>query len=112
MLRVIDEAKAIAKFEKLCQALANVGLQTEVRNGDSYSVLLFVRVASDEHLYGEVYRSRQAHCVSIALLVLIRRVEYATGSTVYVLLHPLKRPRTPSNQNHSTKPNDYESYTN
>jgi|TARA_R110002003_G_scaffold55_2_gene4940 hypothetical protein len=53
-----DKAKAIAQFEKLCEALANVGLQTEVRNGDSHSVLLFVRVASDKHLYGEVYRSR------------------------------------------------------
>ncbi|CAO2658253.1 Nn.00g059760.m01.CDS01 [Neocucurbitaria sp. VM-36] len=55
-----DKAKAIAQFEKLCEALSNVGLQTEVRNGDSHSVLLFVRVASDEHLFGEVYRSRQA----------------------------------------------------
>jgi anoctamin-10 len=53
-----DKSKAVAQFEKLCEALANVGLQTEVRNGDSHSVLLFVRVASDEHLHGEVYRSR------------------------------------------------------
>lgn len=53
-----DKAKAIAQFEKLCEALANVGLQTEVRNGESHSILLFVRVASDEHLFGEVYRSR------------------------------------------------------
>ena len=60
----IDKAKATAKFEKLCEALANVGLQTEVRNGDSHSVLLFVRVASDEHLFGEVYRSRQAIIIS------------------------------------------------
>ncbi|KAF2027370.1 DUF590-domain-containing protein [Setomelanomma holmii] len=54
-----DKTKAIAQFEKLCEALFNVGLETEVRNGDSHSVLLFVRVASDEHLYGEVYRSRR-----------------------------------------------------
>ncbi|OAK97897.1 DUF590-domain-containing protein [Phaeosphaeriaceae sp. SRC1lsM3a] len=53
-----DKSKAVAQFEKLCEALANVGLQTEVRNGDDHSVLLFVRVASDEHLHGEVYRSR------------------------------------------------------
>ncbi|KAI8936796.1 hypothetical protein NX059_006039 [Plenodomus lindquistii] len=53
-----DKAKAAAQFEKLCQAISNVGLQTEVRNGDSHSVLLFVRVASDQHLFGEVYRSR------------------------------------------------------
>lgn len=45
-------------------------MQTEVRNGDSHSVLLFVRVASDEHLYGEVYRSRYAPIRSILRLVL------------------------------------------
>jgi anoctamin-10 len=56
--RSIDKAKAVAQFDKLCEALSNVGLQTEVRNGDAHSVLLFVRVASDEHLHGEVYRSR------------------------------------------------------
>jgi hypothetical protein len=56
----VDKAKAIAQLEKLCEALANVGLQTEVRNGESHSVLIFVRVASDEHLFGEVYRSRYA----------------------------------------------------
>ena len=56
--RVTDKAKAAAQFEKLCYALANVGLQTEARNGDNHSVLLFARVASDEHLFGEVYRSR------------------------------------------------------
>ncbi|KAF1837039.1 DUF590-domain-containing protein [Decorospora gaudefroyi] len=53
-----DKAKAIAQFDKLCEALASVGLQTEVRDGGSHSILLFVRVASDEHLFGEVYRSR------------------------------------------------------
>jgi len=53
-----DKTKAIAQLEKLCQAVANVGLQTEVRRGDSHTVLLFVRVASDQHLFGEVYRSR------------------------------------------------------
>jgi anoctamin-10 len=40
------------------ESLSSVGLQTEVRNGDSHSVLVFARVASDEHLFGEVYRSR------------------------------------------------------
>ncbi|KAF2190943.1 DUF590-domain-containing protein [Zopfia rhizophila CBS 207.26] len=53
-----DKSVAIAKFERLVEALASVGLDTEVRNGDKLSVLLFVRVASDEHLFGEVYRSR------------------------------------------------------
>ncbi|KAF2745503.1 DUF590-domain-containing protein [Sporormia fimetaria CBS 119925] len=53
-----DKSTAISQFEKLVEALSSVGLQTEVRNGDNHSVLLFVRVASDEHLFGEVYRSR------------------------------------------------------
>jgi hypothetical protein len=33
-------------------------LATEVRNGDANSVLVFVKVASQEHMYAEVYRSR------------------------------------------------------
>ncbi|KAF2085021.1 DUF590-domain-containing protein [Saccharata proteae CBS 121410] len=45
-----DKDAAIAKFEKLIQALASVGLATEVRNGENHSVLVFVRVASEEHL--------------------------------------------------------------
>jgi hypothetical protein len=52
------KATAIAKFEQLVQALASVGLATEVRNGEKHSLLLFIRVASEEHLFGEVYRSR------------------------------------------------------
>lgn len=46
------------EFEKLVQALAKVGLATEVRMGDKHSLLVFVKVGSEEHLYGEVYRSR------------------------------------------------------
>lgn len=53
-----DKAAAVAKFEQLVQALESVGLATEVRNGDKHSVLVFVKVASEEHLFGEVYRSR------------------------------------------------------
>lgn len=53
-----DKAKAAAQFEKLVKALANVGLATEVRNGEKQSLLVFVKVASEEHLFGEVYRSR------------------------------------------------------
>ena len=53
-----DQAAAIAAFEKLVQALASVGLDSEVRPGNEPSLLLFTRVASDEHLFGEVYRSR------------------------------------------------------
>ena len=38
--------------------LASVGLATEVRNGEHHSILVFTKVASEEHLFGEVYRSR------------------------------------------------------
>ncbi|RDI88360.1 hypothetical protein Vi05172_g1080 [Venturia inaequalis] len=53
-----DRKAAIVQFEKLIQALASVGLATEVRNGGKHSLLVFVKVASEEHLFGEVYRSR------------------------------------------------------
>jgi len=46
------------KFERLIQALTRVGLSTEVRNGGKHSLLIFVKAASDDYLYGEVYRSR------------------------------------------------------
>jgi anoctamin-10 len=55
-----DKAEATKTFGELVRALAKVGLATEVRNGESHSLLLFVKVASDEHLFGEVYRSRYA----------------------------------------------------
>lgn len=50
--------KAEAQFIKLIEALNNVGLATEVRNGDNCSVLIFVKIASDRHLRAEVYRAR------------------------------------------------------
>ncbi|PMD25730.1 plasma membrane stress response protein-like protein [Hyaloscypha hepaticicola] len=50
--------QAEAQFVKLIQALNDVGLSTEVRNGDNCAVLVFVKVASDRHLKAEVYRSR------------------------------------------------------
>lgn len=50
--------QAEAQFVKLIQALNDVGLTTEVRNGDNCAVLVFVKVASDRHLEAEVYRSR------------------------------------------------------
>ncbi|TVY84096.1 Uncharacterized protein LSUE1_G001428 [Lachnellula suecica] len=52
------KAEAEAQFVKLVQALNDVGLATEVRNGDNSSVLIFVKIASDRHLKAEVYRSR------------------------------------------------------
>ncbi|KAM3084201.1 hypothetical protein ACMFMG_001694 [Clarireedia jacksonii] len=51
-------AEAETQFTKLVEALNDVGLLTEVRNGDNYSILLFVKHASDRHLRTEVYRSR------------------------------------------------------
>lgn len=53
-----DKAKAEAQFAKLIQALNDVGLTTEVRNGDDCAVLIFIKVASDRLLEAEVYRSR------------------------------------------------------
>ncbi|PSK55910.1 hypothetical protein B9Z65_4788 [Elsinoe australis] len=53
-----EKEKATAQFNKLAERLASVGLSTEVRAGDASSVLVFVRVLSEEYMYGEVYRSR------------------------------------------------------
>ncbi|SMQ47056.1 unnamed protein product [Zymoseptoria tritici ST99CH_3D7] len=53
-----EKAKAAASFEQLCQKLSSVGLATESRNGEGSSVLLFVKVANEEHMFAEVYRSR------------------------------------------------------
>lgn len=57
-LAYTEKDKAAASFEKLCQKLSSVGLATEVRNGNENSVLVFVKVASDEHMYAEIYRGR------------------------------------------------------
>jgi hypothetical protein len=43
---------------KLIKALNDVGLATEVRNGDNCSLLIFVKSASDTHLKSQVYQSR------------------------------------------------------
>ncbi|KAK1048023.1 hypothetical protein LTR74_017638 [Friedmanniomyces endolithicus] len=53
-----DKTQAENRFEELIHRLASVGLATEVRNGDNHSLLVFCRVASEKHMYGEVYRSR------------------------------------------------------
>lgn len=54
----IDQAKAEARFTKLIQNLASVGLATEVRTGDNCAVLIFIKAAQEKHLNAEVYRSR------------------------------------------------------
>ena len=52
------KTEAAEQFKKLIRALTNAGLQTEVRNGDGSSLLVFVR-AADEKIFGDVvYRSR------------------------------------------------------
>jgi len=54
----LGQSEAVERYRRLIQALAAVGFATEVRNGDNHSLLIFARMASKEHLYGEVYRSR------------------------------------------------------
>lgn len=55
---VLDKPEAQQGLQSLLQALAQVGLAIEVRNGDNCSLLVFVKVASDKILSHEVYRSR------------------------------------------------------
>lgn len=43
---------------KLIEALNDVGLSTEVRRGDNCTILVFIKIASDNHLKAAVYRSR------------------------------------------------------
>ena len=47
----------------LLQALAEVGLAIEIRNGDYCSLLIFVKIASDKRLRHEVYKSRLAFSI-------------------------------------------------
>ncbi|THV85027.1 DUF590-domain-containing protein [Aureobasidium pullulans] len=53
-----SKGEAGKKFAELVERLAKVGLATEVRNGNNHSLLIFVKVASEEHVNAEVYRSR------------------------------------------------------
>ena len=52
------KVEASEKFTKLAQALGQVGLTTEVRNGQNCSLLIFVKPASNRVLNSHVYRSR------------------------------------------------------
>lgn len=52
------KAEASGGFQDLVQALARVGLAIEVRNGENCSLLVFVKIATDERLNNAVYRSR------------------------------------------------------
>jgi anoctamin-10 len=55
---VSGKADARAGFARLLKALATVGLQIEVRNGDNCSLLVLVKVASDGVLNHHIYNSR------------------------------------------------------
>ncbi|KAG2025190.1 hypothetical protein GB937_002951 [Aspergillus fischeri] len=54
----IDTPQAIKRFEVLLLELSEVGLQTEVRQGDENSLFVFVRAASKKKLKRAVYQSR------------------------------------------------------
>lgn len=54
----LEKAVAVERYQRLIQALASVGFATEVRNGENNSLLVFAKVASQEHMYAEIYRSR------------------------------------------------------
>ena len=60
ILILTAKADASRSLEDLVQALARVGFAIEVRNGENCSLLVFVKVASDERLNNAVYRSRCA----------------------------------------------------
>lgn len=62
-----EKQKAMERFATLVERLASVGLATETRVGKDHSLLVFVRVISEEHLYGEVYRSRYVTASGVAV---------------------------------------------
>ncbi|KAI0863663.1 calcium-activated chloride channel-domain-containing protein [Xylaria cubensis] len=53
-----DKAEAEAGFIQLVEVLTKVGLASEVRHGDNSSVLVFVKVASNQYLTSQIYRER------------------------------------------------------
>lgn len=53
-----EDAKAEAAFVQLIEALVKVGLATEVRRGDGSSLLIFVKIASENLLKQQIYRYR------------------------------------------------------
>ncbi|KAJ4390016.1 hypothetical protein N0V93_007489 [Gnomoniopsis smithogilvyi] len=53
-----ESAKAEAAFVQLIEALTRVGLATEVRRGAGSSVLVFVKIASENLLKQQIYRYR------------------------------------------------------
>ena len=57
-LTLTAKAEASQSLEDLVKALARVGFAIEVRNGEDCSILVFVKLASDERLNNAIYRSR------------------------------------------------------
>ncbi|KAL8407920.1 hypothetical protein RB594_006649 [Gaeumannomyces avenae] len=53
-----ERIEAEAAFVQLVQALVNVGFATEVRYGGKHSLLVFVKIVSDQLLHAQVYRYR------------------------------------------------------
>ncbi|KAK3696462.1 hypothetical protein LTR37_017963 [Vermiconidia calcicola] len=53
-----DKAQAEQRLEEMLERLSGAGLATEVRKGNDHSVLVFIKVGSDEHMNAEIYRSR------------------------------------------------------
>lgn len=96
LTRTVDTASAIQQFNKLVETLAARGLTTEVRNGDDQSVLIFVKLSSDKHLYSEIYRSRFVMCSIYECVPLTQYIGLETGSMACVLQHPNKRLSEPS----------------
>ena len=58
VLILLDKRGSTAQFTKLIRALAEVGLTAEVRNGEDNSLLIFLKVASEDVLANVVNRSR------------------------------------------------------
>lgn len=109
-----DKDAALSQFEALITALSNVGLATEVRNGEDSSVLVFCKVASEEHLYAEVYRSR---CVAFLcsrappLYADDTVAESATGSMAFAPPSLRGRPEKLSIPSHCPRLSVYAPYT-
>ncbi|KAI1177446.1 DUF590-domain-containing protein [Nemania sp. FL0916] len=53
-----DKAEAEAGCIQLIEALTKVGLASKVRHGDESSLLVFVKVASNQYLASQIYRER------------------------------------------------------
>ncbi|KAJ1331747.1 hypothetical protein MN608_05209 [Microdochium nivale] len=53
-----ERAEAEASFTQLVEDLTKIGLATEVRDGHDSSLLIFVKVASEQYLSTQIYRER------------------------------------------------------